>query len=125
MSAGSVAAASAGSAPKPLHANAVRVMRARGIDISQNRTKHLNEFVRQRFDVVITLCDRVREVCPEFPRQPRMAHWSIGDPALEGSTNRASYPAFQRTATELESRIGYLLHRLDEPATRRSTHAER
>ncbi len=125
MSAGAIRADSAGSNPKPLHANAVRVMKRRGIDISGNRTKHLDEFVAQRFDVVITLCDRVREVCPEFPSHPRLVHWSIADPALEGPTNRASYPAFERTATELETRIAFLLHLLNEPATRRSAHAQR
>lgn len=123
MSGGEVDTASAGSNPKPLHANAVRVMRRYDVDISGNRTKHLDEFARRRFDVVITLCDRVREVCPEFPRQPRLAHWSIPDPALAGSTNRATYPAFVRTAAELETRIGFLLRQLDQRPTRRSQHA--
>jgi protein-tyrosine-phosphatase/DNA-binding transcriptional ArsR family regulator len=125
MSAGAISAASAGSKPKPLHANAVRIMNKRGIDISENRTKHLDEFVGQRFDMVITLCDRVREVCPEFAQHPRRAHWSIPDPALEGSTGRASYPAFVRTAAELEIRIGFLLDQLNQRPTRRSKHAER
>jgi protein-tyrosine-phosphatase len=123
-SGGAIDAASAGSRPKPLHPNAVRVMRRRGIDISANRTKHLDEFARQRFDLVITLCDRVREVCPEFPWHPGRVHWSVPDPAAEGPTSRASYPAFERTATELETRIEFLLPLLrDEP--RRSTHAQR
>jgi protein-tyrosine-phosphatase len=126
ISEGTLDAASAGSKPKPLHRNAVRVMKKRGIDISANRTKHLNEFVAQRFDVVITLCDRVREVCPEFPSHPNLMHWSVPDPAIEGPNDRATYPAFERTANELETRIGFLLHLLDEPSTtRRSTHAER
>jgi protein-tyrosine-phosphatase len=112
MSAGAIEASSAGSSPKPLHAHAVRVLRKRGIDISRNRTKHLNEFIAQRFDMVITLCDRVREVCPEFPAQPRLAHWSIPDPALGGANGRSSYPAFERTAAELETRIGFLLELL-------------
>ena len=64
---GSVEAFSAGSHPKPLHPNAVRVMRARGIDLSDRRSKHVSEFATWRFDSVITLCDRVREVCPSFP----------------------------------------------------------
>jgi ArsR family transcriptional regulator, arsenate/arsenite/antimonite-responsive transcriptional repressor / arsenate reductase (thioredoxin) len=123
-SCGAVDAVSAGSNPKVLHPNAVRVMRKRGIDISQNRTKHLDEFTGERFDAVITLCDRVREVCPEFPRHPRRVHWSIPDPATEGSTNRESYPAFERTAAELETRIGFLLHQLNG-STRRKQHAER
>ena len=84
--AGTIDAASAGSHPKPLHPNAVRVLRERGIDISANRTKHLDEFARERFDAVITLCDRVREVCPEFPVQPERVHWSMADPAAAGDT---------------------------------------
>jgi protein-tyrosine-phosphatase/DNA-binding transcriptional ArsR family regulator len=126
MSSGAIEAESAGSHPKPLHANAVRVMRRRGIDISTNRTKHFDEFRSSRFDMVITLCDRVREVCPEFPSRPRSVHWSIPDPAAEGATDRASYPAFERTAAELETRIRFLLHQLaGTPSTRRSTHATR
>jgi protein-tyrosine-phosphatase/DNA-binding transcriptional ArsR family regulator len=124
MSEGAVAAASAGSNPKSLHPNAVRVMRTRGIDISGNRTKHLDEFVAQRFDLVITLCDRVREICPEFPSPARSVHWSMPDPASEGPTNRASYPAFERTAAELETRIQFLLYQLPVTA-RRSTDALR
>jgi protein-tyrosine-phosphatase len=124
MSHGTIEAASAGSNPKPLHPNAVQAMTKRGIDISGNRTKHLNEYLSRRFDFVITLCDRVREVCPEFPSHPNMVHWSVPDPALEGSDDRASYPAFERTATELETRIGFLLHLLAEQSMRRrSTHA--
>jgi ArsR family transcriptional regulator, arsenate/arsenite/antimonite-responsive transcriptional repressor / arsenate reductase (thioredoxin) len=126
-SGGTVDAASAGSHPKPLHANAVRVMRKRGIDISGNRTKHLDEFVTERFDLVITLCDRVREVCPEFPFHPRLVHWSLPDPALEGSTNRESYPAFERTAADLETRLRFLLPLLAEspnPHTRRTSHVQ-
>jgi protein-tyrosine-phosphatase len=109
LSDGAITAASAGSAPKPLHANAVRVLQERGIDISGNRTKHLDRFRARRFDRVITLCDRVREVCPEFPSRPARVHWSIPDPAAEGTTDRATYPAFERTADELETRISYLL----------------
>ena len=125
MSAGAIDAHSAGSDPKPLHPNAVRVLRTRGIDISTNRTKHLDEFTSERFDQVITLCDRVREVCPRFPSHPDPVHWSIPDPALEGSTNRATYPAFVRTADELTTRISFQLHMLTTTSTRRSTHVQR
>jgi ArsR family transcriptional regulator, arsenate/arsenite/antimonite-responsive transcriptional repressor / arsenate reductase (thioredoxin) len=126
ISAGKIEAASAGSHPKPLHPNAVRVLRKWGIDISANRTKHLDEFVSQRFDTVITLCDRVREVCPEFPSHPELVHWSVPDPTLEGASNLASYPAFERTASELETRINFRLHLFAHPATtRRSTNVQR
>ncbi len=117
MSKGAVKAESAGSHPKPLHPNAVQVMRKRGIDISGNRTKHVDEFVARRFDRVITLCDRVREVCPEFPSHPELVHWSVPDPAQAGSGPGASYPAFERTALDLETRIGFLIPLLAQSAT--------
>ena len=121
---GAIETASAGSRPKPLHPNAVRVLRKRGIDISGNRTKHLDEFVDQPFDAVITLCDRVREVCPEFPSNPELVHWSLPDPALGGPTDRDSYPAFERTAAELWTRIHFRLHLITTTDTRRSTDAQ-
>jgi ArsR family transcriptional regulator, arsenate/arsenite/antimonite-responsive transcriptional repressor / arsenate reductase (thioredoxin) len=112
---------SAGSQPKPLHPNAIRVMRERKIDLSGRRSKHLSEFAGQRFDYVISLCDRVREVCPEFPGQPDYVHWSIADPASEGETDEETYPSFQRTALELEARIPFLLHLLRGLPARKRT----
>jgi ArsR family transcriptional regulator, arsenate/arsenite/antimonite-responsive transcriptional repressor / arsenate reductase (thioredoxin) len=108
-SAGAVRAASAGSHPKPLHPNAVRVMRDRGIDLADRRSKHFSEFTGRRFDYVISLCDRVREICPEFPGTPQAIHWSVRDPAREPGTDDETLPAFERTATELETRIDFLL----------------
>jgi protein-tyrosine-phosphatase/DNA-binding transcriptional ArsR family regulator len=108
LSHGAVEAYSAGSHPKALHPQAVRVMHKRGIDLRGRRAKPLQEFATQHFDFVITLCDRVREVCPEFPGNPRTIHWSIADPALEGPS------AFERTAAELEMRISFLLYVIQE-----------
>src|SRR5262245_35390047 len=114
-SGGRVEAYSAGSHPKPLHPNAVRVMREDlGLDPAGLRPKHLDEFAERRFDRVISLCDRVREVCPEFPGGPETAHWSIPDPAAGAAgaappDDEASYPAFRELAAELETRVGFLL----------------
>lgn len=112
MSAGAVDARSAGSHPRSLHPNAVRVMAERGIDISSQTSKHLRRFARTRFDRVITLCDKVREVCPEFSGAGSKAHWSMTDPASEGSTDEESYAAFVRVADELEWRIELLVSEL-------------
>ena len=109
ISVGTVQARSAGSHPKPLHPNTVRVMAERGIDIAGRPTKSLTRFSRNRFDRVITLCDKVREVCPEFPGSPMVAHWSIADPAAEGASDEATYPAFQHVADEIETRVALLL----------------
>jgi ArsR family transcriptional regulator, arsenate/arsenite/antimonite-responsive transcriptional repressor / arsenate reductase (thioredoxin) len=112
LSGGAVRAWSAGSKPKTLHPNAVRVMAARGIDISRNETKSLDLFTHTRFDLVITLCDKVREVCPDFPDAPGALHWSVPDPAAAADTDDETYAVFERTAVDLEARITFLLHRL-------------
>jgi protein-tyrosine-phosphatase/DNA-binding transcriptional ArsR family regulator len=113
---GSVEAFSAGSHPKPLHPNAVRVMRVRGIDLAGRRSKHISELATRRFDAVISLCDRVREVCPELPGHPQLIHWSIPDPARAGDTDEQTYPAFERTASELAQRIPFVLELIEEAA---------
>jgi len=107
--AGRVQAYSAGSHPTPLHPNAVRVMRNHGVDLAGRRTKHFDEFHGERFDYVVTLCDRVREVCPEFPGSGDVVHWSMANPAEEGDSDRNSFPAFQRTAAEISARVDLLV----------------
>jgi ArsR family transcriptional regulator, arsenate/arsenite/antimonite-responsive transcriptional repressor / arsenate reductase (thioredoxin) len=114
-SGGSVQAFSAGSHPKSLHPHAVRVMAERGIDLAGQRPKQLSLFAAERFDYVITLCDRVREVCPEFPGHPGYLHWSIPDPAATGS-GEGAYPVFEQMAAELETRIGFWLAAIGAPA---------
>lgn len=109
---GAIRARSGGSHPKPLHPYTVRVMAERGIDVSTRKSKHLRRFEQARFERVITLCDKVREICPEFPGATATAHWSMADPASEGVADELSYPAFVRTAEELESRVPFLIGEL-------------
>ncbi|MEU4625744.1 metalloregulator ArsR/SmtB family transcription factor [Actinoplanes sp. NPDC023801] len=101
---------SAGSNPKPVHPYAVAALASRGLDLSTAEPKHLDRFTGRRFDHVITLCDRVKEVCPEFGGNRRPLHWSIPDP----SRDPAGQPAFERLADELTERIGFFLHTLTE-----------
>jgi ArsR family transcriptional regulator, arsenate/arsenite/antimonite-responsive transcriptional repressor / arsenate reductase (thioredoxin) len=103
---------SAGSRPKPVHPEAIRVLGERGIDISRAESKPLTVFASDRFDHVVSLCDRVREVCPEFPGSPDTAHWSVPDPAAEPAG------AFARVADELTERIAFFLHVLALRPTR-------
>jgi len=101
---GRLTVTSAGSQPKPhLHPHTVRVLRDQfDIDISGRQPQHLDTLAGRRFDYVITLCDKARENCAEFDHHLRRIHWSIPDP---GDT----YPAFQRAAADIETRIRHLL----------------
>lgn len=114
MSGGAVRAFSAGSQPKALHSNAVRVMAEDfDLDLAGQTSKHFNSFSGRAFDWVISLCDRVREDCPDPAGHPEGIHWSLPNPAT-GEPDEITYPLFQETAAELARRIGFLLHRLAE-----------
>jgi protein-tyrosine-phosphatase len=108
MSKGQVEAYSAGNEPSQLHPFAIQAMDERGIDIRGQRSKHLSEYLGQQFDYIVTVCDLARESCPVFPGDPERIHWSFPDPAaVEGVDARRR--AFQTTATELTTRINFLL----------------
>jgi protein-tyrosine-phosphatase/DNA-binding transcriptional ArsR family regulator len=101
--------ASAGSHPRAggLHPHAVRVLHDEyGIDASGRLPRHWDTLTGHRFDYVISLCDRAREACPEFPGRPCRAHWSLPAPT--------DYPGHLRTAAGIDTRIRHLLPLLQE-----------
>ena len=108
-SGGRVEVASAGSRPKPaLHPNTVRVLgEDYGIDVGPQRPQSLDAVAGRRFDYVITLCDKIREV-PRDHGSAVTIHWSLPDPAAAADTDRATYPEFRRVALELDTRLGFL-----------------
>jgi ArsR family transcriptional regulator, arsenate/arsenite/antimonite-responsive transcriptional repressor / arsenate reductase (thioredoxin) len=99
---------SAGSIPTEVHPETIATLQALGIDTSGLYAKSLDQFISEPFDYIITVCDRVRDICPAFPNDPAQAHWSIADPVVvEDPDDRAK--AFRVVATELQTRIRYLL----------------
>lgn len=112
----SVEAASAGIRPKPVHPDAVAVMRDRyGLDIAGHRATRVDDVAGQPFHYVISVCDKAREACPEFAARPGLIHWSLPDPSA-GEGSLAGYPAFERTAADLDTRIRFLLPALSQTA---------
>lgn len=73
-------ACSAGIAPHGLDPRAVRVMAEAGVDISGQRSRHVDEFTAAPVDVVVTVCSHARETCPIFPGQARLVHRGFDDP---------------------------------------------
>ena len=87
-----------------------------GIDVSGQRSKHLDELLGERFDTVITVCDHAAESCPVFPGAPERLHWSLPDPSAVKGTDAEQAAAFERTADALTSRIQDLLSGYTGPA---------
>jgi arsenate reductase len=80
---------SAGTSPSTLNPYAVLAMAEMGIDIREQYSKSLNEFLDMKFDYVITVCDRAAETCPIFPGPAQRIHWGFPDPAaVEGDHNQ-------------------------------------
>jgi ArsR family transcriptional regulator, arsenate/arsenite/antimonite-responsive transcriptional repressor / arsenate reductase (thioredoxin) len=108
-SAGQVEVFSAGTQPAGVHPMAVQALAQMGVDISAQRSKSLDLFAGGTFDDVITVCDQARELCPVFPGDPAMIHWSIPDPLEAGGSDAQRLQAFQRVAAQLDTRIHYFL----------------
>jgi protein-tyrosine-phosphatase len=109
LSHGSIEVVSTGSHPAELHPMAMQAAANIGVDISHQPAKNLDIFVGQSFDYVITVCDRVREICPTFPGNPERIHWSFPDPAVVEGTEEECQQAFDHVAQQLLTRIRYLL----------------
>jgi len=104
-----VVVSSAGSEPSTVHPLAIQVMEKMGISVTGQYSKHLVEFGEEQVDFVITVCDRVREVCPVFPEGTKQIHWSFADPAAVEGTEEARYEAFHETAEGLAVRVRHFL----------------
>jgi protein-tyrosine-phosphatase/DNA-binding transcriptional ArsR family regulator len=99
---------SAGSEPTRVNPEAIAAMSRIGIDIAAHRSKSFTDLVGERFDYIVTVCDRVREICPVFPGEPEHIHWSFPSPAeVDDPTERAR--AFDQTALGLMTRSRHLL----------------
>jgi protein-tyrosine-phosphatase len=104
LSQGQLDVFSAGSQPAAVHPDAIRAMQQLGIDISHQQARPVSDFAGQPFDYVITVCDKVREVCPTFPGAGAQIHWGLPDPVIiEDEERRAD--VFRGTARRLKSRI--------------------
>jgi arsenate reductase len=98
--------ASAGVAPTQVRPEAIEAMKEIGIDISNHRSKSVDEFIRQPFDWVITVCDNANQHCPIFPGASRRIHWSIKDPAGIDGDDQTRLDAFREARDELRERLG-------------------
>jgi arsenate reductase (thioredoxin) len=96
---------SAGSKPSVVNPLAIAAMDERGIDIRSHRSKHLNEYLAQPFDYVITVCDNAAETCPLFPGPARRIHWSFPDPAAVEGAEAERLASFRQVRDDIEAQL--------------------
>ena len=97
--------ASAGLEPSHVRPEAIAVMNEIGIDISDHRSKSVDEFENDHFDYVITVCDNANENCPIFPAGTERIHWSFPDPAAVTGIEEVRLDAFRKVRDDILERI--------------------
>jgi arsenate reductase len=101
---------SAGSHPAAeVHPLAVEALREAGLEWGGKSPRGLEGLERERWDIVVTVCDNAREACPFFPGQPILAHWGLPDPAAVEGDERTRRAAFSSTLALINRRIDLLL----------------
>ncbi len=94
--------ASAGSKPAGyVHPLAIQAMQEIGLDISAHTSKHLNEFLAEDVETVITVCGNADQVCPMFPGQLNRHHWGFDDPAHATGSEAERLAVFRRVRDEI------------------------
>ncbi len=84
---------------------ALRVLQEAGIPVEGLRSKSVAEFMGQRFDYVITVCDSARRRCPVFPGEGQRFHWGYPDPAAAEGSEEEQAEAYRRVFTAISQRI--------------------
>jgi arsenate reductase len=105
--------ASAGTQPSRVHPLAIAAIAKRGIDVTAQRSKHVNELAGRSFDYVVTVCDAAAEACPIFAGPARRIHWSMPDPSSVEGGEAARLAAFERTAGDLWARLRGLVEEIE------------
>lgn len=112
-----IEAYSAGTRPGRIDPRAIAVMREAGVDISGQRSKHLDELLDVGLDWVITVCDHANESCPVFPGDTRRMHVGFDDPprlAAEENNEDEALEHYRRVRDEIREFSKSLPGRLDD-----------
>jgi arsenate reductase (thioredoxin) len=93
---------SAGTKPSIVRPEAIKALAEIGIDISNNRSKSVNEFINDEIDFVLTVCDNAKESCPYFPAKTKLTHHSFEDPAEAQGDEETRLNAFRKIRDEIK-----------------------
>ncbi|MEK7235775.1 MAG: arsenate reductase ArsC [Nitrospirota bacterium] len=100
---------SAGLFPSYVHPRAIEVMKETGIDISNQKSKAIDEKILKQMDIIITLCGHAEAMCPMTPPAIKKIHWPIEDPVGTTGTEEDIINAFRKARDEIKIKIQGLI----------------
>ena len=100
-----VEAKSAGTNPEGVNPLAAAVMGELGIDISNNGSNHVDEYIDESFDFIITACDNAEKNCPVFQGAGKKIHYEFEDPARAIGSNEERIVKFREVRDQIKSYV--------------------
>ena len=100
---------SAGSNPSKVHPAAIKVMNEWGIDIKNQKSKNVNNYLEKNIEIVVTVCEKANQVCPSFPNGRTRIHWNIKDPFHSWESEERDLAPYRITRNEIKKKINNLL----------------
>jgi len=103
---------SAGLMAAGVQARAIAVMKEIGIDISNQKSKVIDEDFLKKMDIVVTLCGYAEDLCPRTPHEIKRIHWPIKDPVGATGTEEEIMNEFRRARDEIKEKVQTLIREI-------------
>lgn len=100
---------SAGSHPSKVHPAAIKVMKEWGLNIQNQKSESINSYLEKDIEIIITVCEKAKQVCPSFPNGRTRIHWNIKDPFHSWDSEERDLAPYRITRNELKKKINNLL----------------
>ena len=100
---------SAGSYPSKVHPAAIKVMKEEGIDIQNQKSESVNNYLERNIEIIITVCEKANQVCPNFPNGRTRMHWNIKDPFHSWDSEERDLAPYRIARNEIKKKINNLI----------------
>ena len=100
---------SAGSNPSKVHPAAIKVMKEWGIDIQNQKSKSVNNYLEENIEIIVTVCQKANQVCPSFPNGRTKIPWNIKDPFHSWDSEERDLAPYRIARNEIKKKINNLL----------------
>ncbi|MFL2990162.1 MAG: arsenate reductase ArsC [Candidatus Neomarinimicrobiota bacterium] len=100
---------SAGSNPSKVHPAAIKVMKEEGIDIQNQKSESVNNYLEKNIEIIITVCEKANQVCPNFPNGRTRIHWNIKDPFHSWDSEKRDLAPYRIARNEIKKKINNLI----------------